>query len=187
MTEPRSRLGPIVSVSGAATLAVSVFLPWYSVTITADGAATAQQTLSAVAERYGNADLQAAVNALGAGFTTLAGHQVTTVSAHQLLKTIGVVLVLLAALAFFGALVWLAELDEVMHVDGGQVAAVGAVATVCVLYRMVDRPAPALDAFSLSLTWGAWLALGSSVAIVAGALVGRTADRQPARASWART
>ncbi len=168
-------------------LAVSVFLPWYSVTITADGAAAAQQTLSTVAERYGNADLQAAVSSLGAGLTTLAGHQVATVSAHQLLKTISVVLLLLAALSFLGALLWLAELDEVIRVDGGQIAAVGAVATMCVLYRMVDRPAPALDAFSLSLSWGVWLALGSSVAIVAGALIGRTADRQPARASWART
>ena len=172
MVENRSKLGPVVSVIGAALLAVSVFLPWYSVTITASGAAYAQQTLNGVAQEYGNAKLQDTANTVGAQFTALAGHQLGTVSAHQVLKTLSVVLVILAALAFLGALVWLAELDAPVEVDGRQIAAVGGLAVLFVLYRMIDHPGPSVAFVSLGLGWGIWLALASSVAIVAGAMIG---------------
>lgn len=172
MIENRSKLGPVVSVTGAALLALSVFLPWYSVTITASGAAYAQQSLNSVAEQYGNATLQDTANTVGAQFTALAGHQLGTVSAHQVLKTLSVVLLILAALAFLGALVWLAELDAPVEVDGRQIAAVGGLAVLFVLYRMVDHPGPAVAFVSLGLGWGIWLALASSVAIVAGAVIG---------------
>ena len=48
-------------------------------------------------------------------------------------------LLLLAALSFLGALVWLTGASGTLEVSGGQVAAVGAVATLLVLYRMVNR------------------------------------------------
>jgi hypothetical protein len=47
---------------------------------------------------------------------------------------------------------------------------VGLLATICVLFRMVDRPAPLEQVFSLSLAWGIWLALVGSAAIVIGSL-----------------
>jgi hypothetical protein len=165
------QLGRVLAVAGAAVLAVSVFLPWYSVAITPGGAAYAQVALNSAAQRYGNATLQAEANTIGTSISSVAGHQVATVTAHQLLKTVSVVLLILAALAFLGALMWLAEIEEPIEVDGGQVAAVGALALLLVLFRMVDRPSVAF--FSLSLSWGVWLALLSSVAVVAGGLLGR--------------
>ena len=179
MTESRSGVGPIVAVTGAALLAVSIFLPWYGVRITASGAAFAQQALKAAAARYGNATLQTEADALGSSFSSVAGRQLATLSAHQELKNISVILLLLAALSFLGALVWLTGASNALEVSGGQVAAVGAVAMLLVLYRMVDRPGTPLNAYSLSLGWGAWLALISSAAIVVGGLVGRAND--PAR------
>src|SRR5664279_1448740 len=100
MTEPRSGVGPIVAVAAAALLALSIFLPWYGVRITASGAADAQQALKVAAARYGNATLQSEANAIGSSFSSIAGRQVATLSAHQVLKNISVVLLLLAALSF---------------------------------------------------------------------------------------
>ena len=180
MRGSRARLGRAVSVAAAALLAVSVFLPWYSVSITADGAAFAQQALDQAAREYGNATLQAEANAVGASFSLVAGHRVATLSAHQSLKTISVILLILAALSFLGALLWLAEIDEPISVTGGQVAAVGALALLLVFYRLVDPPYAAVRYFSLSSSWGVWLALLSSAGIVAGALLGR-AQEPPAR------
>ena len=172
MASDTSRLGRVIAVAGAALLAVSVFLPWYSLTITPAGAAYAQGALSAVAARYGNAALQAEANTVGASFTSVAGHQLATVSAHEVLKTVSAVLLVLAAVAFVGALLWLAEIEEPIEVGGGQIAVVGVLASLLVLFRMVDHPAGA-TVFSFSLSWGIWLALLSSAAIVAGGWAGR--------------
>jgi hypothetical protein len=169
-------MGPIVAVSGAALLAVSIFLPWYGVRITANGANYAQQALQSVATKYGNATLQSEANAIGSTFSSVAGRQVATLSAHQVLKNISVILLLLAALAFLGALIWLTGASGALDVSGGQVAAVGTVATLLVVYRMVDRPGTLLHLYSLSLAWGAWLTLISSVAIVVGGLIGWAND-----------
>jgi len=177
------QLGRVVAVAGAAVLAVSIFLPWYSVAITSGGAAYAQAALTDAAQRYGNATLQADANTIGTSFTSVAGHQVATVTAHQLLKTISIVLLILAALAFVGALMWLAEIEEPLEVDGGQVAAVGALAFLFVLFRMVDRPSVAF--FSLSLSWGIWLALLSSAAVVVGGLTGRAPKQRPVQTAFA--
>ena len=173
MVESRSRFGPAVAVTGGAVLALSVFLPWYSVGITPGGAAYAQQQINAVAQQYGNSTLQAAATSIGAQFPTLAGHSLGTVSAHQILKTISVVLLILAALAFLGGLLWLVEADAPIQINGGQVAAVGAIATLFVLFRMVEHPGPSAAFVSLSLSWGIWLAFLSSLAIVAGGLLGQ--------------
>ena len=43
MVGERSRYGLLVSALGAVLLAVSVFLPWYGVSFTANGIALAQQ------------------------------------------------------------------------------------------------------------------------------------------------
>lgn len=170
MVEDRLRLGSLISAIGAALLAVSVFLPWYGVSLTAGGVASAQQTLNNVAHQYGNATFQNQAKAIGLGFSAIAGHQLTTLSAHQALKDLNVILLILAAVAFVVALLRLAGASRSSQTSGGQVALIGLVATACVLFRMVDRPAPAEQVFSLSLGWGIWLALASSVAIVIGSL-----------------
>src|SRR5689334_8848783 len=104
MRDGSSRFGSVVAVTGAATLALSVFLPWYSVGITAGGPAYAQQQMNAVAQQFGNSTLQAAATKIGAQFPTLAGHQLGTVNAHQIVKTISALLLILAAVGFLGGL-----------------------------------------------------------------------------------
>jgi hypothetical protein len=169
MVEDRLRLGPLISALGAALLGVSVFLPWYGISLTGSGAASAQQELNGVAQQFGNATFQIQAKTVGAAFGAYAGHQIATLSAHQLLKDLNVVLLILAAIALLAALLRLAS-SEPMQAGGAQIALVGLAAALCVLFRMVDRPTPPENVFSLSLSWGIWLALASSAAIVVGGL-----------------
>jgi len=173
MASDRARLGLVGAALGAALLAVSVFMPWYGITITPAGAAYAQGALSDAAARYGNANLQAEAATVGSSFSSVAGHQLGTVSAHEVLKTVSIVLLVLAALAGIGALLWLAEIETPIEVSPGQIATVGVLATLVVVFRMVDRPSGAEQLFALSLGWGSWLALLSSLAIVGGAAAAR--------------
>ena len=170
MAADRAGTGPFISAIGAAVLAVSVFLPWYSLSITTDGAAAAQAQLDTVAREFGNATFQAQASTVGSGFSELAGRQLATVSAHQLLKDLSAVLLILAALSLLGALSRLAGSSAPLEAGGGQIALVGTLASLCVLYRMVELPLPQEAFVSLSLGWGVWLALVSSVAIVVGGL-----------------
>ena len=187
MVEDRLRLGSLISAVGAALLALSVFLPWYGVTLTASGVASAQQALNNVAQQYGNATFQTQAKVIGSGFGAFTGHQVTTLSAHQALKYLNVILLILAAIAFLVALLRLAGASEPSQTGGGQVALIGLLATVCVLFRMVERPAPLEQVFSLSLSWGIWLALAGSVAIVIGGLwPTRTRSPNPSAGSLAK-
>jgi hypothetical protein len=144
-----------------------MFLPWYSVSITATGAAEAQQQLAGVAQQYGNANLQAMVDQVGARFSSVAGHPLVTLSAHEVLKDLSVVVLLLAGVALLASLLRLADVAEV---GGDQIALVGFVALLCVLYRMLSPPGAHTDLVSLSLSWGSWVALGAAVAIVGGGI-----------------
>jgi hypothetical protein len=183
MAEDRAHYGPLLSTVGAALLALSVFLPWYAVSWTVNGISSAQQAANNVAQQYGNAAFQDQVRNLGASFGTLAGHQFATLSAHQTLKYISVILLIIAAIAFASGLIRLVSSSGLSLPGGSEVALLGLAATACVLFRMVDRPVPGDDFFSLSLNGGIWLALGSSLAIVAGGLWPRRIDRQTASAA----
>jgi hypothetical protein len=167
----RSRYGLVVSALGAILLAVSVFLPWYGLTFTASGIAFVQQVADQVASQYGNAALQAYIGAAHAHLSALAGQEIAAVSAHQALKNLNIVLLVLAGLAMLDALIPLARASAAAP-DGGGAAVVvlGGLATACVAYRMVNPPSPAGGLVSLSLREGAWLALLGSLAIVAGGL-----------------
>ncbi len=167
MVDNRPSLGLLVSALGAAVLAVSMFLPWYSVSITPTGAAEAQQQFATVAQQYGNANLQTMANQIGAQFSSVAGRPIATVSAHQALKDISKILLLLAGVALLASLLALAD---VVEVGGGQIALVGFAATLCVLFRMLSPPGTQTGLISLSLGWGAWVALAAAGAIVGGAL-----------------
>ncbi|HEU5243673.1 MAG TPA: hypothetical protein VFU33_04665 [Gaiellaceae bacterium] len=171
MSDDRSQLGFLVAALGAAVLAVSVFLPWYGVSITASGAASAQQQLATVAQQYGNSTLQAGASQLGAEFSSLAGRQLTTVSAHEALKDISVILLLLAGISLVASLLRLAGISGLLEAGGGQIAVAGVVAMLFVLYRMATPPGAQTDLVSLSLSWGSWLALLSAAAITAGGLL----------------
>jgi hypothetical protein len=164
----RARYGPLISTVGAALLAVSVFLPWYGLSFTASGIAAIQQASSSMAAQYGNAHLQSLVDSITPRFDALAGQQLGSLSAHQVLKYLDVVLLVLAAAAFLTALLRVAGATDRAPAGGGVTASAGALAAVCVLYRMLDRPGHGQQFVSISLRPGIWLALGSAAAIVVG-------------------
>jgi hypothetical protein len=175
MTGDRPRYGLLVSAFGAVVLAVAVFLPWYGVSFTAAGIAFAQQAGDQAAAQFGNAALQSDMGEYHATLSTLAGHQITALSAHQALKDLNVVLLLLAGAAIVIALLALAGagFSSASSPDGhrGPLALLGLVAAACVIFRMVDPPTPAGGVLALSLREGAWLALLGAVAIVVGAFL----------------
>lgn len=174
MADNRASRGLLVSALAAAVLAVSMFLPWYSISITPAGAAQAEQQLATVAQQYGNASLQNMANAVGSQFSSVAGRPLATVSAHQALKDLSKILLLLAGVALVASLL---TLGDVVEVSGGQIALVGFVAILFVLYRMVSPPGADGGFISLSLGWGSWLALLAAVGIVAGGLWGSFAGQ----------
>jgi hypothetical protein len=173
MVDERPQLGFLVAALGAAVLAVSVFLPWYGVSITQSGAAAAQQQLAGVAQQYGNATFQAGASQLGAEFSSIAGRQLATVSAHDVLKDISVILLVLAGLSLLASLLRLAGLSG-LEAGGGQIALAGGMAALFVLYRMISPPGAQASLVSLTLSWGIWLALLSAATIVVGGLLSTT-------------
>jgi hypothetical protein len=171
MAGERPRYGLVVSACGAILLSVSVFLPWYGLAFTANGVAFVQQMTNQLATEFGNASLQSSLGAQHASLAALAGHEYAAVSAHQALKNLNIVLLLLAGLAILDALIPLARGGSAVHDGGGAaVAILGGAATLLVAYRIVSPPSPAGELISLSLREGAWLALLGSLAIVAGGL-----------------
>jgi hypothetical protein len=187
MATNRLRYGPVIATVGAALLAVSVFLPWYSFRLTAQGAASAQHALDSVAAQFGNTAFQDQARTVGSGFGALAGRQLATVSAHDAFKHFYVVLLILAAIAFFAALARLAGTELSAWASGGQIALVGLLAASYVVFRMVDRPTPPDETFTVSLGLGIWLALGSSLAIIVGAMWPNGAEGQADSAQLAET
>ena len=173
----------IVEVVGAILLAVSVFLPWYGVSLTAGGTAYFRQETQAVAAQYGNAALQSEVGGLNADVSALAGHQLVTLSAHQALKYLSIVVLLIAGASFLLALLGLAD-SRGLPPGGGSIAPLGVLATLCVLFRMGQRPGPpgGEQYFALSLHYGAWLALASSLGVLLGGLWPRDSEPSAARA-----
>lgn len=171
MAGDRSRYGLLVSALGAVLLAVSVFLPWYGVSFTASGIAYVQHVGDQVAAQFGNATLQGYVSGLHANLEGLTGRQVGAVSAHQALTDMNVILLVLAGLALLDALMPLARTGAPLPGGaGGSVMLLGAVAAVCVLYRMIDPPTPPGELLALSLREGAWLALLGALAMVLGGM-----------------
>jgi hypothetical protein len=171
MAADRSRYGLFVSALGAILLAVSVFLPWYGVSFTASGIAYAQHVGEQVLSQYGNAALQGYLAApLHANLSSLAGVQFTAVSAHQVLKDMNIVLLVLAGLAMLDALFPLVRSASLPDGAGASLVLLGSVASACVLYRIVEPPTPAGGLVSLSLREGSWMALLGSLTMLAGGL-----------------
>ena len=181
MVIDRAPLGLLISTLGAAVLALSVFAPWYGVSITAEGTAVAQQEIVAIARQYGNTAFQARANGLGPRFNQLAERQLATVDAHQSLKHVSEILLALAGIALLASLLRLADMRGMLAASGGQVALLGGLAAAVVLFRMLKRPDPAASLISLSLGWGIWLALLSAGVVVTGGLIAGTA-----RTDWRR-
>src|SRR5258707_5522094 len=108
MARDRSRYGALVAALGAIVLAVSVFLPWYGVGLNARGADYVGQVGAQLAERFGNATLQAKVAEARPQLSALAGRELGSVSANQVFSHIGPILLILAGIGILLALVPLA-------------------------------------------------------------------------------
>ncbi|MCW3068286.1 MAG: hypothetical protein JWL67_911 [Solirubrobacterales bacterium] len=191
MAGERSRYGLVVSALGAVLLGVSVFLPWYGVSFTASGIAAVQQIGDQVAAQFGNATLQSYVGGFHARLGALAGQQFLALSAHQALKDLNIVLLVLAALALLDALVPLARhASRVPEGAGASLVLLGSVASACVLYRMLVPPMLAGGLVSLSLREGAWLALLGSLMMVGSGVwsrfssIGRGSPGQLNASAW---
>ena len=176
MVDERVPIGFLIATLGAVVLAVSVFQPWYGVSITASGAAAAQQELATAAQQYGNATLQTGASQLGAQFGSLAGRQLATVSGHDASKNVSRLLLALAAISLLASLLRLAGIAGLLEAGGGQIALAGGTAALLVLFRMLSPPGAEADLVSLSLSWGIWLALLSAAAIVGGGLLSASAS-----------
>ncbi len=182
MHRERSRYGLLASALGAIVLAISVFLPWYGVSLTPAGIALVQQVGDNLAAQFGNATLQADIGGLHAGLAGLAGQQVVALSAHQALKDMNVVLLVLAGLALLDALIPLARsASPLPDGAGASLVLLGSVATLCVRSRMIVPPMPPGGVIALSLREGAWLALLGSVTMLVAGLWPLLAPRGAAR------
>lgn len=170
MQGARSRYGLLVSALGAVLLAVAVFLPWYGVSLTPAGIQAARQASEQVAQEFGNATLQSEVSSEAGDLGLLSGREVASLSAHQVLHDLNVVLLALAALALLDALIPLARAGSPLPDGAGRaLVLLGLVAAACVVYRMVSPPAGAEGLFALKLREGAWFALlGSAMVLLGG-------------------
>jgi hypothetical protein len=171
MNDDRAPLGLLIAAVGAAALAISVFEPWYGLSLTASGATAAQQQLAAFAQQYGNAALQAKVDAVGARYNALVGHRLLTVSAHQAFGHISLILLVLAGIALLSALLRLADARGLFYASGKLISLLGALAAGAVIFRIAVKPDGVPAFIPLSLSWGIWLALLSAGAILAGGVI----------------
>ncbi len=171
MARDRSPLGFLASSLGAIVLGLAVFLPWYGVGLTASGVAFVERSDNQVVAQFGNAALQERLGGFHAELSSIAGRQLGSVSAHQVFSRIGPLLLIVAGLGILIALVSVAR-NEPSDFDatGVWIALLGAIALVCVLYRMVARPTGDQAYLTLPLREGAWLALLGAVAMIAGGL-----------------
>jgi hypothetical protein len=171
MADSRSTGRHLLAALGAILLAISVFLPWYGISFTAQGIAYTQQVGDQVAGEFGNATLQSYMGAFHTSVAGLGGHEFLSVSAHQALSSISVVLLILAALSILIELFALAgPASAYAEANRAGIALLAAVASVLVIFRMVDRPDPSGGLLALSLREGVWLALLGSLAMLLGAL-----------------
>lgn len=185
MTASRRRYGSLVSAIGAIVLVVAVFVPWYGISFTERGVALTEQAGEGFAAQFGNAALQQRVASSHATLSALAGHELVAVSAHQALKTVNVVLLVLGGLACAVALISLADPDAIANGGRSLLTLFGLGAAAFVVFRMVLPPTPDGGVVSLSLREGAWLALLGSAAVVGGAWLSGRSARPPAEPSQA--
>ena len=182
MDDDHAPVGLLIAALAAVVLALSVFTPWYGVTITASGAAAAQTELTIAAKQYGNADFQTQAHILKAKFGSIAGRQVATVSARQSMKRVSLILLVLAGIALLASFLRLADMRGLLFATGSQIALLGGLAFSVVFFRMLVRPGAAPELISLSLNWGIYLALLSAAAVAVGGLMAGS-DRASNRVS----
>ncbi len=172
MVGDRSRYGLLVSALGAMILIVSVFLPWYEVSFTANGVAFVSQLGDQFVAQFGNSHLQSYLAPIHGSLAALSGQGIGAVSAHQVLHDMNIVLIVLAILVLLDSLFPAgARRQRRRRRRGrGRRPAGARLRRSASSFRMVSPPTPAGDIVSLSLREGAWLALLGSMMMVLGGL-----------------
>jgi hypothetical protein len=168
-SDNRRTLAAIAGVAGPILLAAAVFMPWYGLTLTANGASMSQQALNAIAQHFGNPTFQLQAQGVGLSFQTMIGQQIATVSAHQTLRFISVILLIVAGAGLLMALARLVGARP--GATRGPLALIGAAGTICVLFRLFVPPQVESGYLSVSVTWGLWIALLGTLMIAAGDLL----------------
>jgi hypothetical protein len=170
MSSDRSSLGYLLASLGSLMLAVAVFMPWYDVHFS-------PQFLNGIdqfANNFGalGGFVHAGVSALRAG--------AISVSAHDALKQINVELLIVAGAGLLISLSGLTRGTPLFGTgDGLPLGLLGALAALSVAYRMIEPPGSGFA--NLSLREGAWVALLSALALLAGG--GLVAAASEARAT----
>ncbi len=186
MGDSRAGYRLVVAALGAVLLAVAVFLPWYGVSFTSHGVAFVQQAGDQAAAQYGNAAMKSYLGMFHANVAGLAGHEFVAVSAHQALKQINVVLLIVAGLCVVVALVGLAGPRSSAESNRGPLALLGALAAALALFRILVPPSAGGGAeglLALSVREGAWLAVLGALAIIGGAVWPRRREgKEPSQA-----
>lgn len=177
MDPQRTRIGLAVSAVGGIVTAISVYQPWYGIGITQAGVGAAEQQISSLP------GLSPWAAQFGAAASSAVGHTVVSVSAHQSLHQINVVLLIIAAATILVAIAGLAGAHpQFPGQSAGPVAALGLIGALLTIFRMVDPPNPMPEFLTLSLRIGAYTTLLGCGAIIAGALwpgAGRGAAAAP--------
>jgi hypothetical protein len=170
MSSDRTSLGYLLAAIGSLMLGLAVFLPWYDIHFSPEFLNGIDQFANGFGAFGGL--IHAGVSALRAG--------PISVSAHDVLKQMNVELLIVAG---GGLLISLAGLSRGTPLfgtgDGVPLGLLGALAAVSVAYRMIDPPGTSFA--NLSLREGAWIALLSALALLAGG--GLVAARSEARAT----
>lgn len=159
MDERGLRGGQLVALSGALALLGSLFAPWYRLEFPGELRRALLTTGQGLPEPFRSA-VGSAVSRAPDHFDFSAWRALTaTDAALCCIAILAIALTLVLAGGFAGAI--RADADA-----GGRVtSALGLLAVVIVLARMVDQPGP--NAL-LSVRWGAWLALLGAFAITLG-------------------
>jgi hypothetical protein len=151
----RLRAGEWLAAASGVALLVSLFLPWYGGPGQADGAVCI-----------------GAYSDLTRGSLTCA-----TASGWESLSAIDVVLALIAACAVLVAVVTATHAVPAVPVAlSALVSLVGLVGLILVLLRLLDLPD-----WAGGREWGIWLALASTVGIIAGTMLAMREEIRPGR------
>lgn len=171
MAPNRSRYGLLISSLGAIVLAVSVFLPWYSVSFSGHGMDFVQAVGGRMTAGFAGAQLHSHLAGMHATLGSLERNQAVAVSAHDAIHAVSIALLLIAGLAIVLTLIPLIASDSLLSDSGGEpIALLGVLATGVVVYRMVQMPTPPGQMLALSLREGAWLAVLGSLAMIVGGM-----------------
>ena len=165
MPPARPRIGLALSAVGGILTAISVYQPWYGLGFTPAAVGAAEQEISSVPGLSQYADR------VGAAASTVTGHPLIALSAHQVLHHVSVALLVIGAAAILLSLIALASAAPAPPLQTNQLlAGLGVIGAILSVYRMIDPPNPAPGFITLSLRVGSFIALAGCAAIVAGSL-----------------